>query len=113
MATAFNSGVGRLKRKPATIVAGLYWLSVAGSYIAALILQDQFGFAFIPFMFLSLPWSLLMYGVAEQIPVHGIAATGYAALCLFLSGLNALMLYFLVTVCSAVVSRIVGQRRAR
>jgi hypothetical protein len=70
-----------MKRKPATIVAGIYWLSVVGSYIAALIVHDQFGFSFIPFAFLSWPWSLLVNDVAAGTQVHGIAVAGYAVLC--------------------------------
>jgi hypothetical protein len=101
-----------MKRKPAIIVAGIYWLSVVGSYIAALIVHDQFGFSFIPFAFLSWPWSLFVNDVAAGTQVHGIAVAGCAVLCFLLSGLNALMLYFFTAGCSAVRSKIVGRWRS-
>jgi hypothetical protein len=85
-----------MRQRIATIVAGSYWLSVIGAYLAALFVRDPLGFAFTPFMFLALPWSLFMYGLAERIPTHGLGATVYALLCFVFSGLNALALYFLI-----------------
>jgi hypothetical protein len=101
-----------MKRKPATIVAGIYSLSVVGSYIdgyiEAIIVHDRSGLSFIPFLYLSWPWSLLFSGVAAKNLVEGIAIT---VLCFLLLGLNALALYFLTAACLAAVSRIVRRRR--
>jgi len=82
-----------------------------GTYAWAAIVRDEFGLAFLPFMFLTLPWSLLVYPLAQQVPRHAFAAAIYAVLCTLLSGVNAVALYLLVARASALLRRAVHHLR--
>jgi len=94
-----------MKHRSATITAGLYWLSVVATYAWAAIAHDETGLAFLPFTSLALPWTLIMYPVAEQISSHSVAAAAYAILCILFSGVNALILYGLIVASSNVIRR--------
>ncbi|SPF39111.1 membrane hypothetical protein [Candidatus Sulfopaludibacter sp. SbA4] len=92
----FGSRIGSMREKLAIGVAGIYWLSVVGTYFVALSLHDTSGIAFMPFMILSLPWSLMMYGLAEQIPGNLLRVTTYAILCFVFSGGTSLLIHRLI-----------------
>lgn len=96
-----HSGVQLMRHRAAAVAAGLYLCAVLGTYIWAAIVHDEFGFAFLPFVFLTLPWSLLVYPIGQHISQHALAAATYALLCVLLSGVNASILYFLIVRASA------------
>jgi len=98
------------RHRVATIIAFTYWCSVVAAYAWAALARDRSGLAFLPFTILGLPWSLLMYLVAEQIPNHRLAAVSYAALCFLFSSVNGLILYSLVAAASALASKALGVR---
>jgi hypothetical protein len=84
------------EHKLAVASAGLYWVAVAASYLAALLIRDEDGLAYGPFMFLSLPWSALVYELTNHISNHGVAAAVFALASWLLSGINAVALYLIV-----------------
>jgi hypothetical protein len=101
----------KMRRQLAVTVAVLYWSTVLVSYIVAAIAHDEFGLAFVPFFFLSLPWSVPMNALANQITNHGAAATTFALSCWLLSGINALVLYFLIARGPLVLRKLAGQAK--
>jgi len=82
----------------AGIVAVLYWISVWGTYAWAESHVSGLGYEAIPFLVFSWPWSALFYGVCSQIPNHETAWLTYAAICIFLSGVNAVILFLAIYV---------------
>ncbi len=99
-----------MRERVATRVAVFYWFTVVGAYILALILHDEFGLTFIPFAFLALPWSVLMYGLVSPIPIYGLKVATYALLCVLFSGGNALLIYRLIAGHWADLSKILRRR---
>lgn len=71
-------------------------MAVAVSYFGAWIVHDELGLSFIPFMVLSLPWSVFLYEATNQTRSHDVAAAAFAIACWLLSGVNALVLCVLV-----------------
>ena len=109
-ALSLGGRFGQARHRSAIIVAGLYWCSVPGTYTWALIAKDESGLLFLPFTYLALPWSVLMRLVAEQIPNVILANIVYAFLCFLLSGVNALILYFLIVGSSVLIAKVVARR---
>jgi hypothetical protein len=97
--------------KTALTIAVLYWLGVVAAYAWAAVVRDVSGLAFLPFTFLALPWSILVDFLTEQMRSHGLAAVAYAVICFLLSGVNALIVYWLVLGCSALFAKAVGQKK--
>jgi hypothetical protein len=104
-----------MREKLATRVATYYWFSVVGTYVLALILHDDLGLAFIPFVLLALPWSLLVWGLLvlglpEHTPAIAVKVAMGAVLCFLFSGGNALLIYRLIAGHWAELSKILRRR---
>ena len=87
-------------RPIARAIAITYWLCVATTYFLALAHHDPFGFAFIPFIFLSMPWSSLASSLTSDLPLNRQIVEG-SIIALLGSGVNAVLLC-LAVVLSAV-----------
>ncbi len=77
------------------VMAALYWASVGAAYLAAESAHGTLGYAAVPFLLLSAPWSGLLYGLVSLIPNHDVAHVTLSVSCLLLSGINAFILYLL------------------
>jgi hypothetical protein len=94
-----------MKHKKPAVAAALYWFSVLGAYTWAAITHDRSGLGFLPFTALALPWTLVLYPVAQGIRPHSVAAAVYAIICILFSGANAVLLYGLIVAGLRVVGR--------
>ncbi len=93
----------------AVVTAGLYLATVFGAYLAAESAHDALGYAYAPFLFLSQPWSEVVYPIVSLMPNHDVAHATLDIACLALSGINASILFFLVQLASSGISdRILG-----
>jgi hypothetical protein len=83
-------------RSIAVALAIIYWLCVVASYFLAVAHHDEFGFAFVPFILLSLPWSVLAQALTIGLRPGGPQIVAAALIALLGAGANAALLYFLI-----------------
>jgi hypothetical protein len=74
----------------AVTAAGSYWLSVFLAFGYAQHVDDQFGFAFFPFILLSFPWHFVAAVIVGALPIRGLESAAYTILALGLPVINAL-----------------------
>jgi hypothetical protein len=98
-----------MRHKRVAVVAALYWLGVVATYTWAAIVRDRSGLGFLPFTALGLPWSIVTYPIAAQIQPHALAAVVYASLCFLLSGINAVLLYWLMVWVLSTLGKFMGR----
>jgi hypothetical protein len=99
----------RARHKTAIIVAAIYLSAVLASFCDAAVAHDPSGLAFLPFVGLTLPWSFLVEVLSDEIPMHGHAWVVCVSLCFLFSGVNALVLYWLVVGISRLGARMLGR----
>jgi len=67
---------------------------VAASYFLASAHRDPFGFAYIPFLLLALPWSALATELMRGLAPNSHLTVAFAIIALLGSGVNAVLLYW-------------------
>ena len=86
----------RAKHRLALIGAGTYWFIVLYTCIVAATSHDLTGMQWIPFMYLTLPWSSLLVTAAYQIRACSLPESVYWTVSFLVSGVNALIIYFVI-----------------